>query len=482
MRIKLIAPAMKTDWGTDFWRLENIAKLTGRKVAEAPLALPTLAALTPPDLEVILIDENVEPINFDEKVDLVGITSMTSLAPRAYEIADEFRCRGTKVVLGGIHASMLPEEAIQHADSVVIGEAEETWPQLIRDFKEDRLQKFYRSSTFPDLDNSPVPRWDLLKTGAYINHVLQVGRGCPYNCAFCSVTKFSGRRYRHKPVDRVLKEIDTLQEIDKDKRLFFADDNFLSIPAYSRDLLKLLIPYRIRWWCQASINRLKDDRLLELLRDSGCEVISVGFESTSPDTLDSLDKSAVNKAADYVQTVQKVNSYGLVLLGNFILGSDTDREDVFERTVEFITDANIPLASINILTPLPGTALYKRLQEEGRILHKDWWKYDFESICFRPKMDSAALEHGRTWAHRQIYSYDELYQRFTTVWANGGMVTDYLSKKRKCLVFLKVLLSKEIDRTWFAFRGFWEHGTAAWGLLGLGMEFHDYAYKSLVHD
>jgi len=476
MRIKLIVPARKAEWGVDFWRFKAIGELVGKKALLAPLALPTLAALTPQDVEVILTDENVERIDFDSEVDLVGITFMTSLAPRAYEIADEFRARGIKVVLGGIHASMLPEEAAQHADSVVIGEAEETWPQLIRDFKKHRLQKFYKASSFPDLDR-PIPRWDLLKSKSYLCNMLQVGRGCPNNCDFCSVTAFNGRKYRHKPLEKVVKEIQTLQEIDKDKIIFFADDNFLSIPAYSKALLKLLIPLRIKWWCQASVNRLRDDGLLKLLHDSGCEAIFVGFESVSQATLDLMNKGAVNKVEEYIQILGKVKSRGIVVFGSFIFGSDIEGEDAFERTAKFIADAGIPLAMINILTPCPGTPLYERLEKEGRILHKDWWKYNAEFTCFNPKMDLETLEQGRRWVLQQIYSYEALYQRFTEVWANGGVVEDYLGKKEEFLLLFKTLLSRDINRTSFVLKGLWKQRSTSLGLLALGMNFHDYAYN-----
>lgn len=481
MRIKLIAPARKTERREDFWGLETLIKhqFKDKGALVAALALPTLAALTPPDVEVILTDENVESIDFDEKVDLVGITFMTPLAPRAYEIADEFRARGIKVVLGGIHASMLPQEAIQHSNSVVIGEAEETWPQLIRDFTEHRLQKLYQSSNFPNLENSPTPRWDLLKSKLYSTHHMQVGRGCPYNCDFCSVTAFNGRSCRHKPLENVLKEIQTLQEIDRDKTIFFADDNFLSIPAYSRDLLKLLIRFKIKWWCQVSINRLKDDELLELMYESGCEAIFVGFESVTQATLDLLNKGVVNKADEYIQIVEKVNSNRIIVFGSFILGNEIEDEDIFEHTVKFITDAGIPFAMINILTPFPGTQLYKRLEKEGRILHKDWSKYNGESICFKPKMDSKALEHGRNRVLQQIYSYKALYRRFTKVWANRGVLEDYYSKRRKFLLIFRGLLSKDINRTWFVLKGLWKQRGTSLGLLGYGVNFHDYARKRL---
>ncbi len=264
MKIKIISPARQTKWGESFWDFMSICKLVGLKAGGAPLVLPTLAALTPSDVEVVLIDENVEPINFDEKVDLVGITGMTYLISRSYEIADEYRKRGVPVVMGGIHVSGLPEEAIQHSDSVVIGEAEEVWEHIMRDAQKGDLQKFYRAPGFPDLNNSPVPRWDLLKNNKYLYFNIQIGRGCPYNCEFCTVTLFNGRGYRHKPVAKVMEEIDVLQKLDKRKALFFTDDNILSNSSYVKHIFKQLVNKKVQWWCQASINRLKRMKYLSL--------------------------------------------------------------------------------------------------------------------------------------------------------------------------------------------------------------------------
>ena len=215
MKIKIISPAKQAKWGESFFDYKSACKLLGRKAGGAPLVLPILAALTPSDVEVVLIDENVEPINFDEKVDLVGITGMSFLISRAYEIADEYRKRGVPVVMGGIHVSGVPEEAIQHSDAVVIGEAEEIWAGIIRDAQKGNLQKFYRAPRFPDLNNSPVPRWDLLKNNKYLYFNIQIGRGCPYSCEFCTVTLFNGRGYRYKKVEQVMEEIAVLQRIDK---------------------------------------------------------------------------------------------------------------------------------------------------------------------------------------------------------------------------------------------------------------------------
>lgn len=441
----------------------------------APLALPTLAALTPPGVEVALTDENVEPIDFNEKVDMVGISFMTFLAPRAYGIADEMRSRGAKVILGGIHASVLPEEALQHADSVVIGEAEETWPLAVKDLSEGRLQRIYRASGFPDLENSPIPRWELLKCNRYWLHTMQVGRGCPYDCDFCSVTAFNGRQYRYKPLERVALEVEALLEIDRHKTILFADDNLLSIPSYSKELLKLLKPYRIRWWCQASVNRLKDDETLELMRQSGCEAVFVGFESVAQATLNSMNKGGVNKVDEYIEVVKRVNSHGIMVAGSFILGNDADGDEIFQNTADFIKDARLPVAMINILTPAPGTALFERLEKEGRILHKDWWKYNGESICFRPKMDARALEQGRQQILEEIYSYKVLYQRLEEVLACGGVLKHWPAKRKMLLPALASLLSKDMDRTRFVLKSLWKGRGAALGPLAIGIYLHEYA-------
>jgi len=479
MRVKIISPRRKPEWGETFWGFETLiqSQLGGQGALLAPLALPTLGALTPPDVEVSLTDENVEPIDFDRNVDLVGITSMTYLAPRAYEIADHFRVDGIKVVIGGIHASMLPDEALQHADSVVIGEAENIWPQVVRDCAEGRLQTLYQSPTHPDLKDSPTPKWGLLKSDYYWLHMMQVGRGCPYNCDFCSVTAFNGRRYRHKPLENVAREIETLLDIDRHKTMLFADDNLLSIPEYSKQLFLLLKTYGVRWWCQASMNRLKDDDLLALMHDSGCEAVFVGFESVAQATVDSMNKGGVNKVDEYGEIVERVNSHGITVAGSFILGNDTDGEDIFQATAGFIKSARLPLAMINILTPGPGTVLFQRLEKENRILNRDWWKYNGESICFQPRMDPLALQQGRNWVLREIYSYGVLYRRIREIVARGGVLRHWPGKRRRLPLTLVRLLGKNPSRVWFVLRGlFWGRG-AAIGPLAIGIHLHQYARK-----
>lgn len=481
MRLKLIAPAKKADWGEDFWSLKTFAHLTGKKAGGAPLALPTLAALTPPDVEVSINDENVEPIDFDEKVDIVGITSITALAPRAYEIADEFRKRGVAVILGGIHASMLPHEAVQHADTVVIGEAERIWKEVIEDFGEGRLRKFYQASYYPDLKNSPIPRWDLLKSHQYCYFTLQVGRGCPYDCDFCSVQLFNGRKYRHKSIEDVVREVRFLQEIDRRKLVFFADDNILSIPHWSESLFKALIPLKIKWWCQASVNRLNDSRLLELMYQSGCRLIFVGFESVSSRSLDLMHKSKINEIGKYMELTDTTHSCGIGVFASFIVGTDSDDPSIFDATIKFIMEANIPLSMINILTPSPGTSLYQRLEHERRIFHKHWEKYNGDSVCFRPKLMSArTLREGYIRVLQQIYSYNLVYKRFKNLWNRGVFVRNRnasvnLFSSGRINFTLRNLITKDVSRSYFVLRGLWNPTGTSIGPILLGLNFHDYA-------
>jgi radical SAM superfamily enzyme YgiQ (UPF0313 family) len=484
MKIKLIAPARKPEWGESFWDLKTLCKLTGRKAGGAPLALPTLAALTPSDVEVVLTDENVEPVDFEEKVDLVGITGMTCVIPRSYEIADEYRKRGIPVVMGGIHVSMLPEEAIQHCDAVVIGEAEEVWEQVVRDAQKKNLQKFYRAPRFPDLTNAPIPRWDLLKNDKYCYFTIQTGRGCPYDCEFCSVKVFNGREYRHKRIDEVVKEIEYLQNIDSKKWIFFNDDNILAIPDYARKLFKAIIPFEINvWWCQASLNKLSNDELLDLMYKSGCRVIFVGFESISEKSLISFNKDKINNINRYKEIVDKVHSYGISIFGSFVLGGDYDTKGIFKDTINFIMNTDIAFSMINIMVPLPGTKLNINFNNSNRILDEDWHKYNAEFVTFKPNhMSTHELKQGHSLVVKEIYSYNNLYKRMYNLWNKKVFVRkrsghiNFFSRGRMLLT-LKNSLSIDKERFLFVIRGLWnKNGTSVTSIL-LGLNFHNYAFN-----
>jgi radical SAM superfamily enzyme YgiQ (UPF0313 family) len=268
-RVVLIAPS----------RVERGARQPGGKALFPPLALEMVAALTPPEAEVRIIDEAVEAIDFEVPADLVGITSMTAVAPRAYAVADRFRARGIPVCLGGMHPSACPEEAAQHADAVVIGEAEGLWPQVVADCRQGRLKQFYRRDSYPALEDVPTPRRDLLKPRAYAaSATVQTTRGCPFACTFCAVTNFFGRTYRFRPVQKVVEEVSAIKE----RVLFLVDDNIMGLPDYARNLFSALAGCGKLWFSQASLTALKDEGLLKLAQRAGCRGLFIGFESLSP--------------------------------------------------------------------------------------------------------------------------------------------------------------------------------------------------------
>ncbi|OIO76298.1 MAG: hypothetical protein AUJ85_00560 [Elusimicrobia bacterium CG1_02_37_114] len=418
MKLKLIAPKDTVNkdglgwWNQDFWSL-----VTGRKMyGIARLNLPLIAGLTPPIAEITIIDENIEEINFDEKVDMVGISAYTALAVRAYQIADEFRRRGVKVVLGGIHPSVLPEEAIQHSDCVVIGEAENVWGGLINDFKEGNLKKFYHSEQKPDLKNQPIPRWDLLRNEYYSTPTIETTRGCPYDCEFCSIKIFLGNKIRSKPIESVIREVEMLKSMGRNL-LFFGDDNLMANKRYLKELLIRLIPLKTTFQASLPISLAKEEGLMKLLAESGCKRIVIGLESLSEENLKQMNKDKSYGPEKYIEYINKIQSYGIEMYGSFIFGYDCDDEYVFEDMVRFFDESNISAGAFHILTPYPGTRLFERLKNENRILHQNWELYDSMHACFKPKLISPeTLEKGFWWVQRQVFSYESIFKRLRNLW------------------------------------------------------------------
>lgn len=401
MKLALISPELQDS-------CYSFSKKEVRSFWFPRLSLTTLAAHTPRDIEVRIIDEGVEKIDFDMDVDLVGISAMTFLSPRAYEISDIFRKRGVKVVLGGIHPTAMPEEAKEHADAVVIGEAEEIWLTLLDDFKKGKLKPFYKMDNLPSLDGLPPQRLELLKPGAYMtNNCLQASRGCPYGCDFCSVTNFFGNTFRLRPVKDVVEEIAALDG----KFVVFVDDNIAGNKAYARELFKALIPLKKQWGSQASITLARDPELLELAAKSGCTSLFVGIESVSQETLASANKS-FNKVSDYEKSIKMFHDHGILINAGMIFGFDNDDETVFERTVDFLQRNRVGLVLFSILTPFPGTGFYKRLESEGRIIDKNWSHYDGRNVVFKPKnLSPEALQDGFHWAYHKFYSIPSILNR-----------------------------------------------------------------------
>jgi radical SAM superfamily enzyme YgiQ (UPF0313 family) len=382
---------------------------TGGWALFPPLSLAVLAALTPPDWEVRLVDEAVEPIDFEAPADLVGITVMTSVAPRAYEVSARFRERGVPVVLGGIHPTALPEEAAAHADAVVVGEAEGVWPEVLRDAVRGRLRKFYRRRSRPDLAGLPVPRRDLFKPGAYLTTAtVETSRGCPFSCDFCSVSRFFGRTYRWRPLRDVLNELSNLGR----KLVFFVDDNIFGARARAREFFKSLIPLRLTWVGQSSLNIARDPELLGLAARSGCRGLFIGLESFLARNLQEVGKSLLNRVDDYGEAVSRIQAHGIGILGAFIFGFDGDDPGVFTRTVRLAQRLRLAAAQFGILTPFPGTVLRERLERQKRILHNDWSRYTISNVVFRPAgMSPETLQAGFEWAYRAFYSSGSILRR-----------------------------------------------------------------------
>jgi radical SAM superfamily enzyme YgiQ (UPF0313 family) len=391
------------------------------------LGLLKVAALTPPGWQITIVDEKVEPLDLNQEADLVGITAMTTTVQRAYEIAGHFQRRGIKVVMGGMHVSCLPAEAQPHCDCVVIGEAEELWPALLRDFELHQLKPLYRHQDgLPALAGLPQPDWNLYHDKKYLPvHFVETTRGCPMDCEFCAVTSAFGGKYRNRPQDEVLAELRGLVPFNRGvfslkNCVFFIDDNIISNRAYAREFLARIADLRLNWFGQASVNIASDPAILKLCRQSGCKGLFMGFESLSPETIASMGKR-VNRPDQYAHIVQVIHDHGIGIDGSFVFGFDNDDEGVFDRTLEFVLKAKIEVTYFSILTPYPGTRLHKRLAGENRILTRDWSLYDANHVVFKPKRLAAnRLLEGYCRAFKEVYSIPSIFKRLwgTSSWKN----------------------------------------------------------------
>lgn len=385
------------------------------------LSLAILAGLTPPEHEVEIVEEPWDTINFDKSYDLVGITTMTATASRAYEIAAVFSARGVKTILGGIHPTTLPNEAIQYADSVVIGEAENVWANAVNDLKNNKLKRFYKDE-FPILESAVIPRRDLIKrrSGRIKIAPIETTRGCPYNCDFCSVTKFFGPRLRHKPIEDIMKDISTIDE----KNLLFLDDNIVGDGKYARELFGELKHMRKKWVGQSAINIVKNRELLRLAADSGCCGLFIGLESISAKGMSRYKKNLKTKK-EISDAIKILQDLGILMLPSIIFGFDSDEPSIFKETVEFLIKCNVAFAQFVLLTPFPGTKIFADLEREGRIVSYDWDQYDMLKLVFKPSnMTSTQLLEGIDWVTNRFYSLPSIIRR---VWANKCHPIFYLS-------------------------------------------------------
>lgn len=387
--------------------------------------------------EVRITDENFEEINMNSDADIIAISIMTPSAMRGYQIADKFKEKGKKVIIGGVHATVLPEEAKNHAHSVVVGEADHIWPKILDDIKNGKLKEFYHPERISDLDTVPRPRLDLCSKNYAKEDLVQVGRGCPFNCDFCSVSKIFGQKYRHKSIPMILREIKSL----KTKHFWFVDDNIGIDATFTKELFRELIPLNVRWSSQASVVIAQDDELLKLAAESGCTALFIGFESPNQQSLKSVHKPHVAKT--YKDVVKKLHDYGIFVLGAFIFGFDNEDKTCFQKTIDFIQYCEIDLIQMSVLTPYPGTRLFEKMKQQKRMLHYDWSKYTCLNVVFKPKkMSVEELQNGLWYSLYEVYRPTNLLRRWSKIlfdkrkWAILSILSSsFSSSSRKTLRF-----------------------------------------------
>lgn len=377
------------------------------------MTLPYVAALTPPGHELTMVDDCYEEVDFDGPWDMVAMTCMSHQASRAYELARAFQERGLTVVLGGFHVSLAPEEALEHADAIVFGEAEGAWPQLVRDAEAGRLARVYQAERPSDLKGLPAPRYDLLDLSRYRipNLPVQTTRGCPYGCSYCEVTEIYGGRYRFRPLPEVVAEIEELMERHRRKFIYFVDDLFTGNRRRALELMESLGRLGAVWTCQATLALGDDAEVLEMMRRTGCVHINLGMETLGEESLQSINKRQ-NKIARYESQIRAIRRSGIDFSLNVMFGLDGDDAGVFERTVDFLIRAKAPVSYMFILAPRPGTKVRHQLLREGRILSHDWTLYGGYHTTFRPaRMSPQALTEGYWRAQRRFYSLSSILRR-----------------------------------------------------------------------
>ena len=378
-----------------------------------PLPAAAIAGLTPRDVDVRFYDDRMEKIPFDEPTDLVAISVETYTAKRAYQIASEYRKRKTPVVMGGFHASLVPQEVAKYAEAVVIGEAENLWPRVIDDARHGRLEKFYQQDARPSLAGLKPDR-SIFRGKRYLPiGLIEAGRGCHFKCEFCAVQTVFNASQSRRPIDDILREI---EQVKRQKKLFFfVDDNITSNLDQAKEFFRALIPLKIRWVSQSSINAAHDEEFLDLLVRSGCMGVLIGFESLNAENLKDMNKAFNTMRGGFAQALENLRRYRVRVYGTFIFGYDRDTRESFPEAVHFAQTHSMYIAAFNHLTPFPGTPLYRRLESDGRLLYEAWWldaRYRYNHIPFTPAgMSAVELRRCCLEARREFYSWRSIVSR-----------------------------------------------------------------------
>lgn len=399
MTIKLILPAL-IESGQPGWRPLKYSLFP-------PLTLATLAAWIPEGVDIRLCDEHVEGIDTDDRPDLVILQVYTSSARRAYQLADHYRLKGCHVVLGGLHVTALPEEAALHADTLILGPADQSFPAFIADWMEGRPKKSYTSSC-RDIGNIPMPRRDLYRTNKYfVPSTLVVSRGCPHRCSFCYVSGMykGGRSYYRYSIDRALEEIERLPG----RYVYFLDDNLFADESFAIELMEAMRGMGKVFQAASTLKGLSNPVLLKKAADAGLKSIFTGFETLGPENLRLADKS--HNELNYERIIADIHQQGVLINGSFVFGLDADTPDVFSSTTEWAINQGITTATFHIATPFPGTRYFQELKSSGRLLHTNWDLYDTRHSVFRPaRMSPEQLEQGYRNAYRDFYSWNGILE------------------------------------------------------------------------
>ena len=466
----------------------DVVRLSKNKTLSIPRLGPMIfAALTPPHYEFIFLDDDYEDVDCEMDADLVALSAMTVQINRAYEIADRFRSRGITVVIGGIHASVLPDEVSQHCDATIIGEGENIWSKMLKDFEEGALKKIYNAKDYPPVDQLISPKVDAIDHDHYLMFPVQATRGCPYDCDFCSAKHAAGNRYKMKPVAQVIAEIKEYEKYNKKrfgykKIYYFVDENLYVNRKYTKELFSALAQLDILWTGQGTVDAAFDEEILELMARSGCTSYAIGLESISEETLEEANKPKINKSQSYDVAIKNLTKAGIIPAGYLIYGFDTDTPDVFKNTVAFVKKNHLMQPFFGVLTPYPGTRLHGRVEKEHRIFDRNWDHYNSMTCVFYPKQYSPKLiTEGVIWSAKQVADFDSMKETLDYFWSYGPWphLKTLTFKERWLLRLLGLKIKKEKPQycdflCWAA-----SHKNAcSFGTIFAALHLHDSVMKS----